>query len=83
MHNVSLTAMIPRIHILTAVLAFVCSSIVVAQQPAQQPPSAQPNLDKIIVPIVKFQQATIEEALEYLRIKSSGASSDKGVSFVG
>ena len=59
-----------------------------AQQSAVQSSEMQQKLDQIILPAVHFQEATIEEALEYFRVKSrdldtrSVQPAEKGVSFV-
>lgn len=59
-----------------------------AQPPAERSAKIQQKLDEIIFPVVQFQKATIEEALEYLRIKSrdldtsSTPSAEKGITVV-
>ncbi|WP_184343600.1 M56 family metallopeptidase [Prosthecobacter vanneervenii] len=48
----------------------------------------QNKLDRIIIPTVRFQEATVEEALEYLRVKSrdmdvtTQASNQRGVNII-
>lgn len=73
--------------LLTAALAWGFSSALPAQQTAESP-TIQQKLERIILPTVQFQNATIEEALEYLRVKSREIDKDNnpptsnGVSFV-
>jgi hypothetical protein len=72
--------------ILTAAIALVCSSTLPAQPTTE--PTIQQKLDKIIFPTVQFNAVTIDEAVEYLRVKSrdldtsSVPPSPKGVSIV-
>ena len=73
--------------LLTAALSWVFSSALLAQQKTESL-TIQQKLDQIILPTVQFQNATIEEALEYLRVKSREVDKDNspptsnGVSFV-
>jgi len=68
-------------------LALVFSGVLFAQSSAEAP-TVQQKLEKIIFPTVSFQNATIQQALEYLRVKSrdldtiSADTAQKGVSFV-
>lgn len=72
---------------LTTATALICSITAPAQQPTGLL-TIQQKLDQIIFPTVQFRGATIEEAVEYLRIKSrdldqsNGPPASKGVSFV-
>jgi hypothetical protein len=58
-----------HIHILAAILALTFSGSMIAQQPTEAP-AIQQKLEKIIFPAVQFKNATIEQALEYIRVKS-------------
>jgi len=70
-----------------ATLALALYGVLFAQSSAEAP-TVQQKLEKIIFPTVSFQNATIQQALEYLRVKSrdldtiSEAPAQKGVSFV-
>lgn len=70
-----------------ATLALTFSGVLFAQSSAEAP-TVQQKLEKIIFPTVQFQDATIQQAVEYLRVKSrdldttSDDPSQKGVSFV-
>lgn len=55
--------------LLVATFSLAFSGVLSAQQPAEAP-TTQQKVEKIIFPRVKFQDATIEQALEYLRVKS-------------
>lgn len=55
--------------ILTATVALSFSGLLLAQQ-AVEVPATQQKLEKIIIPRVQFRDATLEQALEYLRVKS-------------
>ncbi|MDZ4401378.1 hypothetical protein [Prosthecobacter sp.] len=55
--------------LLVASLVLAFSGILTAQQAAEAS-SIQQKAEKIILPTVKFQNATIEQALEYIRVKS-------------
>ena len=52
-----------------ATLALAFSGVLFAQSSAEAP-TVQQKLEKIIFPTVQFQDATIQQALEYLRVKS-------------
>ncbi|MDP1588871.1 MAG: hypothetical protein Q8M07_14070 [Prosthecobacter sp.] len=73
--------------LLVASLVLAFSGILTAQQAADAP-TTQQKVEKIILPTVKFQDATIEQALEYIRVKSRDLDTitqppaAKGVSFV-
>jgi bla regulator protein blaR1 len=73
--------------LLAASLVLAFSGILTAQQAAEAP-TTQQKVEKIIVPTVKFQDATIEQAIEYVRVKSRDLDTitqppaAKGVSFV-
>ncbi|MFN0075252.1 MAG: hypothetical protein ACKVY0_02135 [Prosthecobacter sp.] len=73
--------------VLAVTLSLAVSGVLFAQQAADVP-TVQQKLEKIIFPTVQFQDATIQQALEYLRIKSrdldtiTEAPGQKGVSFV-
>lgn len=54
--------------LVTVVCALFCASTLSATSPAE--PKLQQKLDEIILPTVQFRNATIEEAVEYLRVKS-------------
>jgi hypothetical protein len=70
-----------------AAFALAFSGVLFAQSSAEAP-TIQQKLEKIIFPTVQFQNATIQQALEYLRVKSrdldttSDDPAQKGVSFV-
>jgi hypothetical protein len=70
-----------------ATFALAFSGVLFAQSSAETP-TIQQKLEKIIMPTVSFQNATIQQALEYLRVKSrdldttSDDPAQKGVSFV-
>ncbi len=72
--------------ILTAAFALLCTGPLPAMSPAE--PKLQKKLDEIILPIVQFRNATIEEAVEYLRVKSRAFDKETvspvfgGVSFI-
>lgn len=53
---------------ITAAFALLSTGAVSAISPAE--PKLQQKLDEIILPTVQFRDATIEEAVEYLRVKS-------------
>lgn len=70
---------------LAAACTLACAFPLPAMQAAE--PTVQQKLDKIILPTVQFRDATIEEAVEYLRVKSRDLDKTqpavvKGVSFV-
>ncbi|WP_395738244.1 hypothetical protein [Prosthecobacter sp.] len=70
---------------LAAACTLACAFPLSALQPAE--PTVQQKLDKIILPTVQFRDATIEEAVEYLRVKSRDLDKTeplvvKGVSFI-
>ncbi len=73
--------------IFAATLALAFSGVLFAQSSAEAP-TIQQKVEKIILPTVQFQNATIEQALEYLRVKSRDLDTitqppaAKGVSFV-
>lgn len=70
-----------------AALSLAFTGVLFAQSSAEAP-TVQQKLEKIIFPTMQFQNATIQQALEYLRVKSrdldtiSEAPGQKGVSFV-
>jgi len=55
--------------LLVASLVLVFSGVLSAQHSAEAP-TTQQKVEQIILPRVMFQDATIEQALEYLRVKS-------------
>ncbi len=75
-----------RRFLLTVASAPFCIAPLSAMSPAE--PKLQKKLDEIILPIVQFRNATIEEAVEYLRVKSCDFDKETvspvfgGVSFV-
>lgn len=80
--------MITRRFLSIAVTTLALGSSVFAQTPAERSATIQQKLDGIIFPTVQFQKATIDEALEYLRVKSrdldtsGGSSGEKGVTLI-
>ena len=55
--------------LILATFALAFSGVLFAQSSAETP-TVQQKLEKIIFPTVQFQDATIQQALEYLRVKS-------------
>ena len=76
-----------KTHFLAATLSLAFSGVLFAQSSAEAP-TIQQKLEKIIFPTVQFKDATIQQAVEYLRVKSrdldtiSEAPGQRGVSFV-
>lgn len=80
--------MITRRFLFITVTTLAFGGSVFAQAPTERSATIQQKLDGIIFPTVQFQKATIDEALEYLRVKSrdldtsSGSSEEKGVTLI-
>lgn len=81
-------SIIARRLLFIAVTSLALGSSGLAQTPAERSAKIQQKLDEIIFPVVQFQKATIEEAIEYLRVKSrdldtsSAPSAEKGITVV-
>lgn len=72
------TSMITRRFLFIAVTTLALGSSGFAQSPAERSATIQQKLDGIIFPVVQFQKATIEEALEYFRVKSRDLDTSSG-----
>ncbi|MBN8420224.1 MAG: hypothetical protein J0L73_15005 [Verrucomicrobia bacterium] len=72
--------------LLSIACALFCIPLLSAMSPAE--PKLQQKLDEIILPTMQFRNATIEEAVEYLRVKSrefdqkTASPVSGGVSFI-